>query len=51
MLRDVSGFAERQEKDTYGLGYKLTLTRNNDNSVLNKADATNNSKQNQNYWY
>ena len=27
-------------KGTYGLGYKLTLTRNNDNAVLNKADAT-----------
>ena len=23
-----------------GLGYKLTLTRNSDNAVLNKADAT-----------
>ena len=27
MLKDVFGFAERQEKATYGLGYKLTLTR------------------------
>ena len=34
-----------QEKSTYGLGYKLTKTKNSDNSVfsvLNKADATNN---------
>ena len=40
-LRDVFGFAEHQEKATYGLRYKVTLTRNSDNSVLNKADATN----------
>ena len=39
-LKDVFGFAEHQEKATYGLGYKLTLTRNSDNAVLNKADAT-----------
>ena len=39
-LKDVFGFAEHQEKATYGLGYKLTITRNSDNSVLNKADAT-----------
>ena len=39
-LKDVFGFAEHQEKATYGLGYKLTLTSNNDNAVLNKANAT-----------
>ena len=39
-LKDVFGFAEHQEKATYGLGYKLTLTRNSDNAVLNEADAT-----------
>ena len=39
-LKDVFCFAENQEKATYGLGYKLTLTRNNDSAVLNKADAT-----------
>ena len=39
-LKDVFGFAEHQEKATYGLGYKLTLTRNNDNAVLNKTNAT-----------
>ena len=43
-LKDVFGFAEYQEKGTYGLGYKLTLTRNSDNAVLNKANATNNAK-------
>ena len=30
MLKDVFGFAECQEKATYGLCYNLTLTRNND---------------------
>ena len=44
MLKDVFGFAEHQEKGTYGLGYKLTLTKNSDNAVLNKANATNNAK-------
>ena len=39
-LKDVFGFAEHQEKATYGLGYKLTLTRNSDNAVLNEAAAT-----------
>ena len=43
-LKDVFGFAEYQEKATYGLGYKLTLTRNTDNAVLNKGNANNNSK-------
>ena len=38
-LKDVFGFAGFQEKGTYGLGYKLTLTRNSDNSVLNKGNA------------
>ena len=43
-LKDVFGFAEYQEKGTYGLGYKLTLTGNTDNSVLNKANGINNGK-------
>ena len=43
-LKDVFGFAEYQEKGTYGLGYKLILTRNTDNAVLNKANAINNGK-------
>ena len=34
MLKYVFGFAELQDKDTYGFGYKLTLTRNIDDSVL-----------------
>ena len=39
-LKGVFGFAEHQEKTTYGLGDKLTLTRNNDSAVLNKDNAT-----------
>ena len=38
------GFGENQEKATYGLGYKLTLTRNTDNAVLNKDNAINEAK-------
>ena len=44
MLKDIFGFAEHQEKGTYGLGYKLTLTGNSDNAVLNKANAANNAQ-------
>ena len=39
-LKDVFGFAEWREKGTYGLGYKLTLTRNSDHAVLDKANLT-----------
>ena len=39
-LKDTFGFAEHQEKATYGLGYKLTLTRKSDDAVLNKTNAT-----------
>ena len=37
MLRDVFGFAEHQGKATYGLGYKLTLTRNKDEVFIDKV--------------
>ena len=43
-LKDVFGFAEHQQVGTFGLGYKLTLTRNTDKAVLNKDNATNNAK-------
>ena len=43
-LGDIFGFGEHQKTATYGLGYKLTLTRNTDNAVLNKDNATNNAK-------
>ena len=39
MLKHVFGFAEHQEKATYGLGYKLTLTRNKDDAVIDKANG------------
>ena len=37
----IFGFAEHQGKATYGLGYKVTLTRNTKNAVLNKDNAIN----------
>ena len=37
MLKDVFSFAEGQEKATYGLGYKLTLTGNKDEAVIDKV--------------
>ena len=43
-LRDIFGFAEHQERGTYGLGYKLTLTRKTDNAVLNKDNAVGNGR-------
>ena len=43
-LKDIFGYAEYQQKATYGLGYKLTSTRNNDNVVLNKGNAINNGE-------
>ena len=43
-LKVVFGFADYQDKGTYGLGYKLTLTRNTDNAVLNKDNTINNGK-------
>ena len=44
LLQDIFGFVQYQQSGNYGLGYKLTLTRNSDNAVLNKANATNNAK-------
>ena len=43
-LKDIFGYAEHQEKGTYGLGYKLTLTRNTDNTVLNKDNIVVNGR-------
>ena len=39
LLKDVFGFAEHQQKATYGLGYKLTLTSNKDDAVIDKANG------------
>ena len=44
MLKVIFGFAEHQEKATYGLRYKLTSTRITDNAVLNKGNEINNGK-------
>ena len=53
MLRDIFGFAEHKYKATYGLGYKLTLTRNKDDAVMVKAAgiADARSKNDQIHWY
>ena len=42
-LKEFFGFAEHQKTGTFGLGYKLPLTRNTDNTLLNKDYATNNA--------
>ena len=39
MLKDVFGVADCEEKATYGLGYKQTLTRNKDEAVIDKANG------------
>ena len=43
-LKDIFGYAEHQEKGTYGLGYKMTLTRNTDKTVLNKNNVVVNGR-------
>ena len=52
-LEDIFGFAEHHEKATFGLGYKLTLTRASDNSASNKEKAINlgKNKKNSIEWY
>ena len=37
MLKDLFGFAECQEEATYLHGYKLALTGNKDEAVIDKA--------------
>ena len=44
ILRDDFDFVEHQDRAFYGLRYKLTLTRSNDNAVLNKAPGIANAK-------
>ena len=39
-LKDKFGFVENQQKATYDLGYKLTLTSNTDNALLKKENPT-----------
>ena len=53
MLNDNFGFAEHQEKITYGLGFNITLTKKKDEVVINKtvdvADAR--IKTDHTHWY
>ena len=44
---------QNTKKTSYDLGYKLTLTRDTDNAVLNKDNAINNAKNkiNAKEWY
>ena len=47
LLNDIfgfSGFSQHQEKATFGLGYKLIITRNSDNAVLKKDNANKTGK-------
>ena len=37
MLKDIFGFVECQEKAAQGLGFKLTITRNKGDAVIDKA--------------
>ena len=39
MLKDFFSFAEQQEEATYGLGYKLTVTRNKGDAVSDKTES------------
>ena len=39
LFKDVFGCADCQEKATYSLGYKLTLTRKKDDVVIDKTNA------------
>ena len=52
-LRVIFSFAKHQDKPSYGIGYKLTLTRNTDSVVLSKDNAINNAKNKNNAreWY
>ena len=44
MLDDFLGFCDNQLKGTCGLGYRLTLTKNSENAVLNKGNSIKNAK-------
>ena len=37
MLKHIFGVAEYQKNCTFGLGYKMTITRNEDDAVLDKT--------------
>ena len=52
-LKGVFGFAQHQEKATYGLGYKKPLTRNKDDAVIDKGAGIPDAriKLDHIYWY
>ena len=43
-LKDIFAFAQHQLNGTYGLGYILKITRNNDSAVLKRDYTTSNAK-------
>ena len=43
-LKGIFVFADHQETASYGLGYRLTLTRNTNNAVLNRDNTTKKAK-------
>ena len=49
MLKDTFSFAERQEKATYGFGYKLKVTRKKDEAAINKAPGSADARSKINY--
>ena len=53
MLKNIFGFADHQEKASYGLCYRLTLRRNKDRAALEKTIATTNGRIKIDYihWY
>ena len=52
-LSEMFGFSQCQEKNTYGLGYRITLTRNKDEAVLQKTVALDDAtiKNDRIHWY
>ena len=44
MLKNVLGFVEHQEKSIYVFGYELTLSKNKDEAVLEKAGVIANAR-------
>ena len=53
MLKDNFGSAEHQKRATYGLGYRVTLARNKDDAVLDKAPGRSDAriKTDNIHWY
>ena len=43
-MLEVFDFPQHEEEAIYGLGFKVTLTRNEDDAVLNKAETIANAR-------